>query len=126
MTTDLNMLRRHLETERRRLLGLKTDFHPDETSKSREDGEMATESLELEKRLALEKRTRDLLAEVEQALHKFGLGTYGLCEACGQPIEPARLKALPQAKLCLSCKASEGESKHMKNRSLSSLQVEGY
>ncbi|MBA7707673.1 RNA polymerase-binding transcription factor DksA [subsurface metagenome] len=35
-------------------------------------------------------------------------GTYGLCDACGQPIDPARLEALPEASLCLSCKAAEG------------------
>jgi len=31
-------------------------------------------------------------------------GTYGLCERCGNPIEPARLEALPHALLCLTCK----------------------
>ncbi|MBA7610741.1 RNA polymerase-binding transcription factor DksA [subsurface metagenome] len=66
--------------------------------------EEATESFELEKRLALEKGIKDRLAEVEHALHKFENGTYGLCDACGQPIDPARLEALPQASLCLSCK----------------------
>lgn len=107
MTIELNMFRRRLETERKRLLGLKANLHPDETSKSHEDGEMATETLEIEKHLALEKCIRGQLAEVEHALNKFELGTYGLCEACGQPIEAARLKALPQAKLCLSCKANQ-------------------
>ena len=50
---------------------------------------------------------RDDLAEVEHALDKFEKGTYGLCESCGQFIDPARLEALPQASLCLSCKAHE-------------------
>jgi DnaK suppressor protein len=45
------------------------------------------------------------MAEVEHALHKFDQGTYGLCDICGQPIDPARLEALPQANLCLNCKA---------------------
>ena len=67
--------------------------------------EEATESFELEKRLALEKRIRDQLVEVERALAKFDSGTYGLCDSCGQTIDPARLEALPQATLCLSCKA---------------------
>ncbi len=40
----------------------------------------------------------DRLAEVEHALAKMARGTYGLCEACGQPIPAARLRALPAAR----------------------------
>ena len=72
--------------------------------------EAATEYFELEKSLALEKHTRELLAEVEHALHKFELGTYGLCDLCGQPIEPPRLEALPQTNMCLSCKAGQAKN----------------
>ena len=66
------------------------------------------EYLELDKYLALQKRIIDRLVKVQHALHKFDEGTYGLCDACGQPIDPARLEALPEASLCLSCKAAEG------------------
>ena len=38
------------------------------------------------------------LAEVEHALEKFDLGTYGICEVCGRPISLARLRALPEAR----------------------------
>lgn len=67
--------------------------------------EEATETLELEKRLALENRTRQEIAAVEHALEKIKKGTYGLCDNCGKKIAPERLEALPQASLCLSCKA---------------------
>ena len=67
--------------------------------------EEATESFELEKRLALENQIRVKLGEIEHALSKFEKGTYGLCDICGQPINPERLEALPQANLCMSCKA---------------------
>src|SRR5262249_26262338 len=40
----------------------------------------------------------DQLAEVEHALGKFALGTYGLCERCGEPIELARLRVFPEAR----------------------------
>ena len=71
--------------------------------------EEATESFELEKRLALEKQVRDQLAAVEHALQKFEKGTYGLCDDCGQPIAPERLEALPQASLCVNCKAKSAK-----------------
>jgi DnaK suppressor protein len=67
--------------------------------------EEATETLELEKRLTLENRVRKEMAAVEHALDKIKNRTYGLCDNCGEPINPERLEALPQASLCLKCKA---------------------
>ena len=118
MTTGFNLLRSRLKTEQKRLTKeleqLKASARPAE---ERREGspfgkreEEATESFELEKRLALEKRLKDLLAEVEYALQKFEQGTYGLCDICGQPIDPARLEALPQATLCLNCKAKQAKN----------------
>jgi RNA polymerase-binding transcription factor DksA len=74
----------------------------------REEG--ATEAFELEKRMALERRLTDVLAEVERALKKYEAGTYGICDLCSRPIEPARLEALPQANLCLECKAHQAKN----------------
>jgi len=113
MTTEFNLLRSRLESERKRLTEeleqLTASVRPPE---ERREGspfgkreEEATETFELEKRLALEKRITDQLAEVERALHKFDSGTYGFCDNCGQPIDLARLEALPHASLCVSCKA---------------------
>ena len=70
----------------------------------REEG--ADEASELEKRLVMGKRLEESLNEVEHALQKYEAGTYGLCDSCGRAIEQARLEAIPQASLCLSCKAS--------------------
>jgi DnaK suppressor protein len=78
----------------------------------REEG--ATEAFELEKRMALERRFTDALAEVEHALKKYEAGTYGVCDLCGSPIEPARLEALPQASLCLECKARQTKNARSK------------
>jgi DnaK suppressor protein len=46
---------------------------------------------------------RDRLGEVEQALAKLDTGSYGTCEGCGNPIDSARLEALPSARFCISC-----------------------
>jgi len=115
MATDFNLLRRRLEAERESLLEeLKTTAlvaERRERGPYGEYGELATEIVEVEKGLILEKRVRDQLAEVEHALDKFDQGTYGLCDSCGQPIEPARLEALPHASLCLSCKARRAKNR---------------
>ncbi|PIP48709.1 MAG: molecular chaperone DnaK [Chloroflexi bacterium CG07_land_8_20_14_0_80_45_17] len=71
--------------------------------------EEASEASELEKTLALEKKLRGTHSEIEHALEKYEAGTYGLCDSCGQPIDLTRLQALPQANLCLSCKARQAK-----------------
>ena len=125
MVTNFNILRSRLESEQKRLVEeleqLKANVRP---ANERREGspfgkreEEAAETLELEKRLTLEKRIIDQMAEVEHALRKFEEGTYGSCDSCGQPIDPARLEALPQANLCLSCKA--GQAKNAKGKSSS-------
>jgi sigma-B regulation protein RsbU (phosphoserine phosphatase) len=42
-----------------------------------------------------------LLHEVDEALHRMDLGTYGLCEICHDPVEPERLLADPLTRFCL-------------------------
>ncbi|MDV2988639.1 MAG: TraR/DksA family transcriptional regulator [Dehalogenimonas sp.] len=69
--------------------------------------EEATETADLENRLALEKRVLDQMAEVESALQKLEKGTFGKCEKCGESIDPARLVALPYAKQCMACKSKQ-------------------
>ena len=125
MVTNFNMLRSRLESERKRLVEemeqLKANVRPaDERREGSPFGkreEEAAETLELEKRLTLEKRIRDQMAEVEHALRKFEEETYGLCDSCGQPIDPARLEALPQANLCMSCKARQAKNAKGKSSS---------
>ena len=52
---------------------------------------------------ALAGKLKATLTEVELALDKMDEGTYGACERCGQPIAPARLEAMPAARLCIDC-----------------------
>ena len=118
MTTNLKKLRSRLEDERTRLLGELEQLEASTAhAEVRREGspfgkreEEATESFELEKRLALEKQIKDQLAVVEHALSKFEEGTYGLCDSCGKPINPDRLEVLPQASLCVDCKAKNAKA----------------
>jgi len=50
---------------------------------------------------------RDLqeLKDVEAALMRMRLGTYGTCMHCGGPIQVERLAAYPTAKRCQPCQA---------------------
>jgi DnaK suppressor protein len=109
--TKSNQIRARLEAEKKRIqdeLAQLTVSHPaDERREGSPFGkreEEATESMELEKRLALENRLKALLTEVQTAIHKLDSGTYGICDVCNTAIDPARMEALPQAILCMSCR----------------------
>ena len=47
------------------------------------------------------------LDRTERALAKLDAGTYGICDACGKPIEAKRLQALPDVVLCLACASAQ-------------------
>lgn len=53
--------------------------------------------------LALKQRAESKAGSLEVALQKAEEGDYGLCEGCGQPIDPARLAILPHTKRCIQC-----------------------
>ncbi len=119
MVNQLKETQARLENERNRLKELKVKLSEGalEGREGSKREEAATEYSELEKRLASLRRTREQLAEVEHALGKLEKGTYGLCDFCGKPIPSDRLEAVPQANLCLECKARQpktGEGKGSK------------
>lgn len=63
----------------------------------------APETYEKEQRLSLELNLRNHLEDIDRALHRMEIGTYGICESCRQPIEEERLEGLPYVSFCFSC-----------------------
>ena len=88
---------------------VKTEEKPVADASGYEDDlvDVATETFEREKGLALESGVQGLLEMVEEALRKIREGTYGICEGCGQQIDANRLRAIPYARLCIRCKERE-------------------
>jgi RNA polymerase-binding transcription factor DksA len=73
----------------------------------------ATELFEREKSIGMEQSLRDHLRQVDHALSRIEDGTYDQCERCGRPIPDERHQALPEATLCIDCKAqAEREAAH--------------
>ena len=67
----------------------------------------ATELFEREKSAGMEQSLREHLRQVDHALARIEAGTYDQCERCGRPIPDERHEALPEATLCIECKAQE-------------------
>lgn len=65
--------------------------------------DVATDTYDREFSLGLASNDQKALYELDDALKKIGEGTFGICEECKSPISKTRLKAVPQARLCVKC-----------------------
>jgi len=108
---DLDHFRSVLESERTRLEGARDAVHH-EGSLLEESGDLAigsgdhiadsaTDTYLRELDEGLEENADHLLEEVGAALSRIEDGTYGTCVACGKPIPPERLEAIPYAARCI-------------------------
>jgi RNA polymerase-binding transcription factor DksA len=52
---------------------------------------------------AIEASTSAELGQVDAAMARLDAGQYGLCERCGNPIDPVRLMAIPYGLRCVDC-----------------------
>ncbi len=57
--------------------------------------------------LKLKQTDAKILQAIEEALWRIEKGTFGVCRDCGEPIAPARLKAIPWTRVCISCKEKQ-------------------
>jgi DnaK suppressor protein len=106
MAISHEMLRRRLEDQRARLLEEIRQFRiagRDNLGYGNHQADDASDAFEQAKELSLLQNSERVLAQVDAALLRFERGVYGDCERCGQQIDPARLKALPYATLCMNC-----------------------
>jgi RNA polymerase-binding protein DksA len=105
---DVDQIRATLLDERQRLSGIRRSLEEAAAEAGAELSAIAqppsdggSDTFERAKELAILERTDLQIADVERALERLDAGTYGTCEACGEPIGPARLRARPAARLCL-------------------------
>ena len=108
---DLQQARELLTQKRALLLNrLDTRMFPERTQpvnldERRTPGDAAdssSQSEEEDKLLSHAQRANDAVKEVDEALLRVDDGTYGTCIDCGEPIDPERLRSMPEAARCLS------------------------
>jgi len=84
---------------------LAEEREPGDVQFDEESGEGGTVAVDRERDLVLSAQAQAAVEEIDAALVRIELGTYGACERCHQPIPKARLRALPYARLCVACKS---------------------
>ena len=70
----------------------------------KDEGDHASISARTMADSAILEQQRKELAEIELALDKIKLGTYGICEMCEEPIGIERLKVKSFARFCITCR----------------------
>ena len=68
---------------------------------SADENETADKFEELEENTGIISQLNKQLDEVKAALDRIEGGKYGLCEACGKPIEKDRLEANPSSRISI-------------------------
>jgi RNA polymerase-binding transcription factor DksA len=63
--------------------------------------------------LSLLSQEQDALYEIDEALKRIELGTYGICELCNKPILHARLEAIPFARFTVDCQSQLEKQRKM-------------
>lgn len=68
--------------------------------------DVGTETFERERDLSTLEQVEGELGDVDDALARLEAGTYGTCEACGNPIGEERLQVQPAARFCVEDQAA--------------------
>jgi RNA polymerase-binding transcription factor DksA len=115
---DPEVVRQHLDDERVRLAGLRSEYEDEHltteseldslaelSANAQHQADIGTETFNRERDLSILEHIDAELSDVEHALRRLEDGSYGVCEACGRPIGDDRLEAVPAARFCLQDQA---------------------
>ena len=69
--------------------------------------DQANSDAEAQLQIRLHQTDGPLLKAIENALARIRAGSFGVCEACEQPIAKARLEAVPWTRHCRDCKEKQ-------------------
>ena len=107
---DLKAFRELLLRLREKLTGRISTLVQDSLTLSPSDGDVdyrseeeGAESFDRDFVLSRASSDQDVVFEIDDALNRVELGTYGGCETCQNNIEKLRLEALPYSRMCVDC-----------------------
>lgn len=104
LTAEKDRLEAELDSVGQKTPGRGTDWQvttADIDVDTADENEVADKLEEYEGNTGILKQLESQLTDVVAALDKIAKGTYGICEACGKPIETERLEANPSARISI-------------------------
>lgn len=104
---DLERFRTQLLAKRAELLDRVRSARDTEQQSNAEEapdlGDRALSTVTRDLMYLLTGSERDLVKRVDESLERITTGGFGACVHCGEPIQSARLEALPWARHCIDC-----------------------
>lgn len=105
-TEDVKLLRDMLLRRRREIFDRMQRLEAEWQALSERDTELEEEAQKADLTSIfgqLDDLEKNEIEEIDLALCKLALGTYGSCEHCGNPISAKRLEIVPASRLCRKC-----------------------
>ena len=91
-----------------RIEAIQKDTHHKEEPVEKDFAEQATQSENDDVLSVLDSEAQSTVTQINAALSRIELGTYGECYTCGQPIPVKRLLVVPYAEYCIECAEKGG------------------
>jgi DnaK suppressor protein len=110
---DLNRYKELLLAKRRELTTARAGTEGPALNSGGDKGDLvdhAAAALEAEVQVRLRETDSRLLRAIDEALGRIERNTFGVCQACMEPISAARLEAVPWSRLCRECKEQRQSS----------------
>ncbi len=104
LTLDQAKLRSEMDTRLSELVAREMHLFGDLSTELSAD--LSEQAIEIEDDASLEAQdalVRRRMVALRAAISRIDAGQYGQCTRCGKPISEARLKAFPEAALCIAC-----------------------
>ena len=89
----------------------------DSSGSGMHQGDAGSDAYDRDFALTMLSKEANALGEIEQALQRLELGTYGICEQSGQKIPQPRLEAMPFARLTVECQAAKEKNDSLRDTS---------
>lgn len=90
--------RKEIQTLKERVENLTANQDDEQSGAAHHQGDIGSEEDEREKFLIMIEKQNEKMDEINAALDRISLGTYGICEDTGQKIQKERLEAIPHAR----------------------------
>ncbi len=97
-----------LEELTERIAHISDDVRHTDQPAEKDFAEQATQNENNEVLDQLGNAARTEISLIKQALARIDSGGYGICQVCGEPIRPERLKAVPYSSMCVKCASKAG------------------
>jgi CBS domain-containing protein len=103
--------RKRLVREIERLQGVERELSADIRSEPRDSVDRGIDEHEVARLEPISERASRRLRAIEVALERAERGRFGICERCQGRIPGARLRAIPEATLCVRCARAEASER---------------